>query len=73
MADTSYRVARDVTAGCHTCDGLYVTRWQGGNAQGVAARHARAHNHSTWVAVEMAIGYGPRYLRDEPPTDPKEG
>ncbi len=21
----------------------------------------RKDNHSTWVAVEMAIGYGPRY------------
>jgi hypothetical protein len=66
-----YRVTRDVTAGCHTCDGLYVTKWTGGNAQGVAARHARAHNHSTWVAVEMSIGYGPRYA-DTPQGAPQK-
>ncbi len=55
------RTSRDVIAGCHGCDGVasYVTKWSGGNAQGVAARHHDATGHTTWVEVNMTISYGP--------------
>lgn len=54
----SYTVSRDVIAGCFQCKGTdYI--WHGKNAQGVAARHAKAHGHETWVDVNMSIRYKP--------------
>ena len=62
MSDHSYGVARKVSALCHTCD----KRWTGKNAQGVGARHARAHNHKVHVEIAMDVWYGPwpRVVKD---------
>lgn len=49
-----YSYHRDVSAGCETCG----KRWDGPNAQGVAARHYDATGHRTWVEVDMHITYG---------------
>lgn len=51
----SYSVKRDVFAGCVTCKGSTDYIWHGGNAQGVAARHADATGHETWCDVNMSI------------------
>ena len=48
--------SRDVNAGCFQCSGT-EPRWRGGNAQGVAARHADATGHETWVDVYLSIKY----------------
>lgn len=57
----SYRYSRSVRAGCHECHkGEF--HWFEANAQGVAARHAKAHGHSTFVEVELSIQYGERKL-----------
>lgn len=49
--------SRDVRAGCFVCHGSEA-HWWGGNAQGVAARHADATGHETWCDVHMSIRYG---------------
>lgn len=36
-----------IEAGCHDCEWESMAR----NAQGNAARHAKAHNHATWVTT----------------------
>lgn len=52
------RVARlATTAGCYVCGGGDI-QWEGGNAQGVAARHHDATGHQTWVGVVWSIVYG---------------
>ena len=53
-----YSTARSVFAGCHNCNGTDAI-WFAANAQGVAARHAKAHGHSTWVETAMTITYNP--------------
>lgn len=53
--DTS--TSRDVTAGCFTCGGCEAI-WQGGQAQGTAARHHDATGHPTWCDVVMSVRYG---------------
>jgi hypothetical protein len=54
-----YSVSRTVVAGCFQCGGNQY-KWSGPNAQAVAARHARAHGHETWVDIAMHIRYGTR-------------
>jgi hypothetical protein len=52
----SYRLGRRcVDAECDDCG----KRWTAPNAQGVAARHARAHGHTVRVEVVQYIIYGP--------------
>ncbi len=52
----SYRLGRRcVFAKCSDCD----KEWSSPNAQGVAARHAKAHGHSVSVEVVQYIFYGP--------------
>lgn len=48
---------RTVCAGCFQCNGS-DPMWQGGNAQGVAARHHDATGHTTWADVNLCVRYG---------------
>jgi len=50
-------ISRSLVAGCFDCYGNDA-RWEGKNAQGVAARHHDATGHVTWVDVGMSIRYG---------------
>ena len=50
---------RTVIAGCFQCGGSHA-KWQGPNAQGVAARHHDATGHTTWADVTLSITYGDR-------------
>jgi hypothetical protein len=52
----TYAYSRDVRASCDMCF-PGETKWEGGNAQGVAARHTDATGHETWVEVAMHITY----------------
>lgn len=63
----SYSYSRDVIAGCFTCWGS-DGHWHGPNAQGVAARHHKAHGHPTWVDVNMTIYYGKDGAAKKEPT-----
>lgn len=56
-------VSRDVIAGCFVCHGSDA-HWNGGNVQGVAARHTDATGHETWVTVSMNITYRPRLAKE---------
>lgn len=49
--------ARDVKAGCFTCNGSDAM-WTSPNAQGVAAKHHDKTGHPTWCDVAMTIWYG---------------
>lgn len=51
------RIARSLTAGCFVCHGGDY-RWQGPNAQALAARHHDATGHPTWADVYLAVRYG---------------
>jgi len=50
-------IGREVRAGCFDCFGSEL-KWNGKNAQGVAAKHHDATGHETWVEVFMNIRYG---------------
>lgn len=58
----SYRYSRDVQAGCFQCHNGNA-HWRAKNAQGVAARHAKATGHETWVEVVLMLRYG---AKDKP-------
>jgi hypothetical protein len=57
MAGREYSYVRTVIAGCFDCWGSEI-RWEGPNAQGVAAQHHDKYGHRTWVEVHMTIYYG---------------
>jgi hypothetical protein len=42
--------------GCHDCHGIKA-KWTARNAVGVAAKHAQATGHETWVKVEVFVLY----------------
>jgi hypothetical protein len=52
----SYKLGRRcIFAVCQDCE----KEWSSLNAQGVAARHAKAHGHTVSVEVVQYIFYGP--------------
>lgn len=55
MRDT--RTVRAVIGGCFTCWGSDA-RWDGPNAQGLAAQHHDRTGHPTWADVSLSVYYG---------------
>lgn len=52
--------ARVIRAGCYNCDPTRC-KWEGHNAQAVAARHYDATVHTTWVEIGLMVQYGSNY------------